>query len=128
MFCSVLASLAKQAHCSQGYIKVSVPAVLLAFPSRYSPSMEAFMASQLTTPLYPIPRFLPRELALEGDLDVYEPAHVLFKRMLKFVNRPAYADLTSEEVQLFLKNQISPLVHASLLYSVCQVLTQPDSF
>ncbi len=68
--------------------------------------MESFVASQASEPLYPIPRFLPRELELEGNLDVYEPARVLFKRVLKLVNRPAYADLTSAEIHLFLKDQI----------------------
>ena len=81
--------------------------------------MEAFVASQSTQLLYPIPRFLPRELELEGHLDVYEPARVLFKRVLKFVNHPAYADLTSAEVHLFLKDQIpyfvSPVPGARLL-------------
>ncbi|KJA12925.1 hypothetical protein HYPSUDRAFT_209989 [Hypholoma sublateritium FD-334 SS-4] len=94
--------------------------------------MEAFMASQSTTPLFPIPRFLPWELVLEGPLDVYEPARVSFKRVLKFVNRPAFADLTSAEIHLFLKDQIPYLkvqVELLALFSGCTLrLLQPHAF
>ncbi|KJA13073.1 hypothetical protein HYPSUDRAFT_209850 [Hypholoma sublateritium FD-334 SS-4] len=94
--------------------------------------MEAFMASRSTTPLFPIPHFLPRELVLEGPLDVYEPAHVSFKHVLKFVNRPAFADLTSAEIQLFLKDQIPYLkaqVELLALFSGCTLrLLQPHAY
>ncbi len=96
-----------------GLIKGRLCALLFRIPIFFS-LMEAFVAAQNSAPVYPIPRFLPRELELEGHLDVYEPARVLFRRVLKFVRRPAYANLSSAEIHLFLKEQVPYLVSVML--------------
>lgn len=63
------------------------------------------MASSSTRVLYPVPRNLPSELHLPGDLDLYEPARLVFRRVMALVQRPAYHDLKSKELRLFLRDQ-----------------------
>lgn len=59
---------------------------------------------------FPVPRNVPTELELEGALDVYEPARVLFPRVIKFVGRAAFELLESKEIRLFLRQNIKYLV------------------
>lgn len=68
-------------------------------------------------PHFPVPQNMPAELELEGALDVYEPARVLFSRVLKFMGRAAYEWLESKEIRMFLRPQIPLLVsHTSVFH------------